>query len=935
MEFKIAAAIPTALRSLLVVVGLLCADLTAASSPTISFAPNPIALGTSGCSAGTTCATLTATPTIPGNCVASDAVQVSCTEFSHTGAISVSVSPSFYTQGCISAAPVDIAVSCTPAAADASFTLDCKVLRTTPPLSTSDTYISGSCPALAHPEFDSTPAAGSSIPLAAAVGASATANLRVSNVAPGQAALSVIASGLSGVLAISPSSPQSIPPPPSGSNFRDYTLTCAPVAAGTTVTQTLSLDTNDTDEGRLDYTVTCTAPAAPQPEFTATPPPPTLPQIITDRPASGSTTITVRNDGTGTLSIGSISGLAPPFSIAPASADIAAGQSRLFTLSCSGAQAGSYSRFFAFNTNDANEGSVQYQATCRVQAPEIDTVPAAGSAIGMATTQGTPVSRSITVSNLSPPADATLQVISVTGLSGRLSLASPSSFSVPAGGSGTVVIQCDAATAGSAAQNLFINSNDEDEPTQSFPVSCDVSAATAPELSPSVVPPGPIAIATAQGSNASRTLTVQNVGSSNLTVQVSTNPAGPKISLSPNAAAGVISLAPNQSQLFTVGCDAATSGSFSDLFRITTNDSDEGLVTFNVTCSVSATAPEFTSIPPAPGSFGITTPQGSNASTSFTVRNDGSAPLTIGSISGATAPISVSPPSAAIAAGGSQVFTIACDAGTGGAYSRGFTLNSNDADEGAVAYTVDCLVTTGAAQFDSTPAVNSTIALTSPVGVAAHATLVIRNLAASGEGDLVLSTAGLMPPLSTTLSSATIAAGGSASFSIDCTPTDGEEIAQNLSLATSDGLNDPAEYVVDCRGLVPTYESAPEPGNDLSMTVSSGSGAASVDLVVSNTGEATLNVTAAGLSAPLSIAPGMASIAPGGSQTFALSCASTVVGSINQVLSLSSNDLNFNPATYTVYCDAGSLPTLSFEARAYLAAQARPRRNLLFKNDFE
>src|SRR5207244_4279700 len=65
------------------------------------------------------------------------------------------------------------------------------------------------------------------------------------------------------------------------------------------------------------YTVTCATPSNPLPEYDAVPAVSSLPQIVTTRPASTSTALSVSNIGSGTLLVTSITQPGAPVSVAP------------------------------------------------------------------------------------------------------------------------------------------------------------------------------------------------------------------------------------------------------------------------------------------------------------------------------------------------------------------------------------------------------------------------------------------------------------------------------------------------------------------------------------------------------------------------------------------------------------------------------------------
>lgn len=933
---------------LLGVAAMLAAPAAWAEGPSIGYAPAPDADATpdgldagrsyevefgaaspTGCNA-TSCA-MTLTPVCGAGCTSvSDLTSDVCQIQMRSGNATITIDPGgFLFQG-LSAQTMTL--TCAPGAQNSVAQLSCSEKRGgngSQVHNVWDVY----CPSSAQAEFDSTPAGASAFNFSVNAGASSTQGLLVRNLGQPGSSLVVDASGLSGVISISPAPEQSI----AQGGSVTYTIACAPTTAGQSVSQTLLLESNDGDEGAVTFPVTCAAPAAPVPEYASTPAAPGPIGITTNRPADGTANLNVQNIGNANLGISSLTGLAAPLSIAPAAQTIGAGGNQNFTVSCAGTNAGSYSGFVSVHSNDADESSVDYQVNCTVTAPEYDSAPVPGAGIALAATQGNNQSATLTLKNLLPAANGNLTISSIGGLSPPLSvIAPPTPFNVAAGGQTGVTVGCDAASVVSVGQTLTVTTNDADEPVLTYPVSCDVTSVGAPKFSSSLPSASPITLATSQGNNTSRTLTVQNVGSAALTLNIG-NPTGPKISLAPNASGGQITLGQNQSQVFTVGCNASTGGTFTDAFVLNTNDptvGSGGAVTFNVSCQVTSVAPEFTSSPPAPAAFSIATNQGANGTATFSVRNDGSATLNIGSITGATAPISVAPPSAGIASGNSQVFTVTCDATSAGTFQRGFTVNTNDSDEAAVAYTVSCLVNRRLPSFSSTPAASSTFTLSANIGASSTAGLSISNVAGAGPADLTLAASGLSAPSSIDLGNATLAVGAQQNHTITCSPTLGGQVSEQLQLATNDPAHNPVSYTVKCTGIAPRFGSYPAQGSFVSLLVTQGAGT-SFALRVVNNGGAPLNVSPSGLSGALSVAPGFISIPAGGFQDYSIDCSASLSGTVQQTLTLATNDPAANPASYGVQCSQYVRPDVALAVRAILAARNLPLPDPVFKNGFE
>jgi len=190
------------------------------------------------------------------------------------------------------------------------------------------------------------------------------------------------------------------------------------------------------------------------------------------------------------------------------------------------------------------------------------------------------------------------------------------------------------------------------------------------------------------GSAVSRIFTVRNDGTAPLTLGVVTVPTGYTLTEPLSA-----SLAPGASDTFTVRLDVATAGTKMGEVSFATNDTDEN--PFNFTVVGVVTAPEITllgngvsiadgdAIPSASDGtdFGMVAQGGTAISRVFTVRNDGTAPLTLGAVTVPAGYTLTEALSTTVAAGASDTFTVQLDAATLGTKSGEVSFTTNDSDE--------------------------------------------------------------------------------------------------------------------------------------------------------------------------------------------------------------------------------------------------------------
>ena len=233
----------------------------------------------------------------------------------------------------------------------------------------------------------------------------------------------------------------------------------------------------------------------------------------------------------------------------------------------------------------------------------------------------------------------------------------------------------------------------------------DVAAATAPEITvlgngvsitdgdttPGATDGTDFGSVVQGGTTNTRTFTVRNDGTAALTLGAVSVPTGFTLTegLSTSLAAGA-------SDTFTVRLDAATVGTKSGDISFTSNDSDENPFNFRITGIVAAaTAPEITVLgngvsitdgDTTPGAtdgtdFGSVVQGGTTNTRTFTVRNDGTAALTLGAVTVPTGFTLTEGLSTSLAAGASDTFTVRLDAATVGTKSGDISFTSNDSNE--------------------------------------------------------------------------------------------------------------------------------------------------------------------------------------------------------------------------------------------------------------
>jgi uncharacterized repeat protein (TIGR01451 family) len=220
----------------------------------------------------------------------------------------------------------------------------------------------------------------------------------------------------------------------------------------------------------------------------------------------------------------------------------------------------------------------------------------------------------------------------------------------------------------------------------------------APEIAVSVdgnnLPDGTGSVAfgtTTAGTPVTKTFTVQNVGAADLTLGAISVPSGFTYTTF-----GTTTVAPGGSTTFTVTMTAASAGTYSGTVSFVNNDADENPFDFTVSGTVSTvSAPEIAvsvdgnNLPDGTGSvaFGTTT-AGTPVAKTFTVQNVGTADLTLGVITVPAGFTASTFGTTTVSAGGSTTFTVTMTAASAGSYSGTVSFVNNDADENPFDFSV-------------------------------------------------------------------------------------------------------------------------------------------------------------------------------------------------------------------------------------------------------
>jgi subtilisin len=298
-------------------------------------------------------------------------------------------------------------------------------------------------------------------------------------------------------------------------------------------------------------------------------------------------------------------------------------------------------------------------------------------------------------------------------------------------------------------------------------------------------------------------LQVQNIGDAELTLACSiggANAGSFGIGVCPG------SLAPMESVELSLGCHPQAPGDQVAILELTTNDSDESLVSYSLLCN--GTAPEFVSAPAAGANidFGSVPVGARSDAQTIQVQNVGSAELTLAcSLDGedaASFDIDACPSSLAALANDS--IAVICQPASSGSKVATLELNTNDADEGSMQFGLVCTAT--APEFESSPPPGSTLDFANvQIGTQSDAlTIQVENL---GDAELTVdcTLAGDGASAFQVMQCpASVTAAALDQIEVSCQPNIADSYTASLDVATNDADESAVSYSLVCNGVPDT-----------------------------------------------------------------------------------------------------------------------------------
>ncbi len=586
-------------------------------------------------------------------------------------------------------------------------------------------------------------------------------------------------------------------------------------------------------------------------------------------------TVSISNTGNTSISITQATFSNPQFSLSGVTLpmSMATGQTGSLTVAVTPTATGSITGTMTVQGSDGSSpASVNLTANAAPSGPQIS-LSSSSVQFGTVAVNST-VNSNVTVAN-NGSADLTISLISVTGADfGESGLSTPKTIS--AGQSATMGLSFKPTAAGAASGSVTITSNDPNNPTVT--VSLDGTGSTTAggqlQSNPTALSFGNVAT----GSSSTKQITLSNPSS--VAVQISSITAT-GAGLSVNGISFPWTLNPSATVNFNVVFAPTSAGSVTGSVKVTSNANGSPM-----TIAVTGTGVQSgLSVSPASFNFGSVV-DGQTKSQTFTLTNTGNTSLTISqlAVSGVGYSVTGLNPPSNLAAGASTTFSAVFAPTTAGSLTGSVTVTSTAPNSPAtvslsgtgVASTVNISANPTSLSFGNVNAGSSsskTVVLTN----SGNSSITISQVTVSAKD---VTESGFTLPI-------TLSAGQTQTMNVQFNPTAAENVAGNITITNSQGSST----------VIPVNGTGLQAG--ISLTPSSASfgnvavGAANSQTIqISNTGNATLTITQAGVTGAGFSTSGLGlplSVNPGQSSTFNAQFQPASTGSVSGSISIVSN----------------------------------------------
>jgi hypothetical protein len=539
-------------------------------------------------------------------------------------------------------------------------------------------------------------------------------------------------------------------PLPAGSTD-DFNITFAPTSAGVKEA-TVTIASNDPDEAIYTFKIRGEAlgdpeiivrgQATPASNFVGITDGDTTPGDALDGTgfgqvdvASGSIvrTFQIENSGSGQLAIDSITENSPHFSIASIPAVVGVNQTQTFTVTFNPTLQGNHTTTVTIQNNDADEDPFNFVISGTGLAPDIalrggsalganivnnDSTPRPGDGTDFGVVNVTTGALTTTFA-IRNEGNAALSILSAISSDPQFTLAGVPGVTSPIAAStqNNFTITFDPSSTGQKTAQIVIQTNDPDESPFIFTVTGfggnnqpaiqvtgeDSSVFTNGQTAISMAAGTDFGTTTVAGGSVIKTFQINNTGTGALTIS-SVTESSPHFSITAGTG-GPIN--PGDSASFAVTYDPNATGTHNATVTIASDATNASSFAFNIRGTGETTVtpePEAAVLGGVgfvfPIQSGDVTPRlldgtrignvelGSANSTTFLLRNIGTAPLVIGGSTTGDSSVVVTSLPASIPAGGSSFFTIQVTPATTGPQIVPVTIFTNDASEAAYTFSV-------------------------------------------------------------------------------------------------------------------------------------------------------------------------------------------------------------------------------------------------------
>jgi Ca2+-binding RTX toxin-like protein len=439
-------------------------------------------------------------------------------------------------------------------------------------------------------------------------------------------------------------------------------------------------------------------------------------------------TFTVQNTGTDALTTASLKLPNGFILVEGLSGSIAPGTSDTFQVRLDTSTIGTKSGQITFNNNDSDESPFNFSITGTVTTGPMPEVAVSGIGVNIADNDTTPstvddtafgtvfvgasVQHVFTITNSGDATLTTANLIIPSGFDLIEGLSGP----LAPGGSDTITVALNTATAGTKSGQISFTNNDANENPFNFTISGTViTVPVAPEVvvlgnAVNIADNDPVPSAADHtdfgsavlGSSIIRTFTVQNAGTATLTTAPLKLPKGFVLVEGLSSSIG-----PGGSDTFQVRLDTSVLGIKSGPITFANNDKDENPFNFAITGTV--TTGPMPEIAVSGNNVNIvdndkaasvldhtdfgSVAWGGSVVRTFTVTNSGTAALNISNLVPPTGFIVVEGLSSSIAAGATDTFQVGLDTSFTGARTGEITFTTNDASENPFNFVIKGSVT--------------------------------------------------------------------------------------------------------------------------------------------------------------------------------------------------------------------------------------------------